>query len=83
LEPFENVDLQAELDRLRSHVDDLSLFAVDNGPPTKRRKVREEDHLLDEVVFDLYALLGSQKANDLDGLSQVAEYGAVHLFHVQ
>jgi hypothetical protein len=77
LEAFDSVELQAELDRLRDHIDLLSLLAVENGPPSKRIKLREEGHLLDEVVSDLSALLESQRASDLYELSQVAEYVAV------
>ncbi|KAG9237915.1 protein kinase-like protein rad3 [Amylocarpus encephaloides] len=44
-----------------------------DGPPSKRRKVRKIDDPFTEIVGDLYALLGAQKASDFAGLSQIAE----------
>jgi hypothetical protein len=39
--------------------------------PTKRRKVLPRQQILDEIVSEVYSLLGSQDAPDLDGLKQI------------
>lgn len=44
-----------------------------DGPPPKRRKVQETTQTYDQVVVELYSILGAQTATDLDGLSQIAE----------
>lgn len=43
----------------------------DNQPRSKRRKIAPQD-LLQDITEQVYLLLGSQKATDLDGLSRVA-----------
>lgn len=45
---------------------------IATGHPAKRRKVSPREDVLKEVIEQVYFLLGSQKASDLDGLSQVA-----------
>jgi hypothetical protein len=45
--------------------------------PIKRRKLSPGQEVLSEVVKEVYLLLGSQHASDLDGLEQIAPY--VHL----
>ena len=44
-----------------------------DGPPSKRRKVRNTDDTFSEIVSDLYTLLGAEKASDFAGLSEIAE----------
>ncbi|KAK0105320.1 serine/threonine-protein kinase M1 [Cadophora gregata f. sp. sojae] len=46
---------------------------VEDGPPTKRRKINDDVNLLGEITADLYELLGAQRATDLGGLQQLAE----------
>jgi hypothetical protein len=43
------------------------------GHPAKRRKIEAETDILEEIISNLYPLLGSQSVMDLDGSDQVAE----------
>jgi hypothetical protein len=49
----------------------------DETRPSKRRRVLPNQEILSEVVKQVYLLLGSQHASDLDGLEQIATY--VHI----
>lgn len=45
---------------------------LDATPPTKKRKVDDEQHLLlAEIISELYNLLGAQRVSDLSGLSEI------------
>jgi len=68
---FENLELDVQFRYLGFQ--SPSEREVDNGPPSKRRKLHKEANNFDQTVSSLYTLLGAQKATDLDGLSQVAE----------
>src|SRR5437899_1171527 len=76
---FESPSLVAEFQSLGLHevkpksvqskVD--SQAQIDDGPPTKRRKIRDGVNILEEITADLYELLGAQRATDLGGLDQL------------
>ncbi|TVY82181.1 Protein kinase rad3 [Lachnellula suecica] len=71
LAAFENPELAIQFNRLG--LQSLPEQRHDDGPPSKRRKVRDEADTFEQTVGSLYSLLGAQQATDLDGLSQVAE----------
>lgn len=81
---FEHPALLAEfqrlgLDQVKSKTQSLKAAAlpqVDDGPPTKRRKINNNVSLFEEITADLYELLGAQRASDLAGLHQLVEYVA-------
>lgn len=79
---FEHPALLAEfqrlgLDQVKSKNTTLRADAlphIEEGPPTKRRKINDDVNLFEEITADLYELLGAQRATDLAGLHQLAEY---------
>ena len=46
----------------------------DGTRPIKRRRISPNQEVLPEVIKEVYLLLGSQYASDLDGLEQIATY---------
>ncbi|KAH6705183.1 protein kinase-like protein rad3 [Leptodontidium sp. MPI-SDFR-AT-0119] len=78
---FEHPALLAEfqrlgLDQVKSKNTTLRADAlphIEEGPPTKRRKINDDVNLFEEITADLYELLGAQRATDLAGLHQLAE----------
>jgi hypothetical protein len=72
-ESFQSDELNTEFRRLDLQVEKKPDLEEEQAPPSKRRRISEETNLLDELVSDLYSVLGCQKAMDLYGLSQVAE----------
>ncbi|OWP07483.1 protein kinase rad [Marssonina coronariae] len=74
LEEFRSLGLQEP--HLETNPVDRSGHRVDDGPPSKRRKMNENVVLFGEIAEDISELLGAQRTADLTGLSQVA----VHCF---
>jgi hypothetical protein len=70
-ESFDSADLDVEFTRMG--LDSVQHKEVVEVPPNKRRKIHVELEVLTEVTTQLYSLLGSQDATDLDGLDQVAQ----------
>jgi len=78
---FESPNLLAEFQSLglhevksKSSKSKIDLKAqVEDGPPTKRRKINDDVNVFREITADLYELLGAQRATDLEGLHQLAE----------
>jgi hypothetical protein len=68
---FDSADLDGEFRRM--DLDSMQQKELAQLPPTKRRKIRSEPDILEEVTTKLYSLLGLQSAMDLDGLDQFAE----------
>lgn len=68
---FDTNSFNADLNQLvlRDNKDRLSQSA----PPAKRRKIHSEDGLLQEIISNLYSLLGDQEVMDMDGLCHLAE----------
>ncbi|XMA19178.1 hypothetical protein WAI453_011969 [Rhynchosporium graminicola] len=62
---------QVESKSLDSIPDDLT--EVEDGPPSKRRKINDSKNPFEEITADLYELLGAQRATDLAGLHHLAE----------
>jgi serine/threonine-protein kinase ATR len=67
---FDNIQLNEEFHALGLDSKDW----ISQPPPNKRRKVRSEPGLLEEITSRLSLLLGAQDVTDLTGLSQLAEY---------
>ena len=57
----------------RLGLDSFGTQALDDPPPSKRRRIDSDIDLLGQVTEKLYNLLGSQNVTDLAGLSQVTE----------
>jgi serine/threonine-protein kinase ATR len=54
----EDANLNSEFQRLELSIDSPQEPEADNGPPTKRRKLAEGSHLLDQITNNLYKMLG-------------------------
>lgn len=54
----EDSNLNSEFQRLELSIDSPQEPEADNGPPTKRRKLAEGSHLLDQITNNLYKMLG-------------------------
>jgi hypothetical protein len=70
-ESFDSVDLDDEFTRMG--LDSLQNTEAIEILPNKRRKVDSGLNTLGEITSQIYNLLGSQDAMDLDGLDQVAQ----------
>ena len=68
---FQTSSLTAQLHYLGLARDEVE---SDGTRPSKRRRTFPNQEVLSEVVKQVYLLLGSQHASDLDGLEQIAPY---------
>lgn len=70
---FQSDILNAEFCRLDLRTEQILEAVEAKGPPSKRRKLSKAARPLDELVSNLYSVLGHQKVTDLYGLRQVTE----------